>query len=152
MPDTRTDVENLMNAMIPIAIEKLESDGQFAPFGGAMNPKGEIFTLAEQGEEPPGHPDVMIASLKEHMRGAVREGEYKATAIVFDVEVDPPAEEVALEEDAAVTPEPTDAVAVALDHEGDVSVVVLFPYTLEDHKVTVGEIYSTEGEADIFTD
>ena len=87
--DARTEIENLMNAMIPLAIQKLEDAGEFAPFGGAMSSDGDIFSLAEtnEGEDALADPDEMIESLKDHMRGAVRAGDYKATAIVFDVEV-----------------------------------------------------------------
>lgn len=141
--DARTEIENLMNAMIPLAIQKLEDAGEFAPFGGAMSSDGDIFSLAEtnDGQDALGDPDEMIESLKDHMREAVRAGAYKATAIVFDVEVNPPEQT-----------EKTDAVAVALDHGSDVSVVVLFPYTIENRQVSVGEVFATEGDRDIFTD
>ena len=44
----------------------------------------------------------------------------------------------------------TDAIAVALDHRDNYSVIVYFPYTLSGKKLNIGEPFSEAGHAAIF--
>ena len=128
-----------MNEVLPFAQQMLERHGEFIPYGGAMKPNGEIVSVAGyDGDEFPPSQDI-IDLLKDAFRAAGRSGEYKATAIVFDVRVIPPGSE-----------EKTDAVAVALDHKESYSVVVLFPYLLNNGAVEFGQVFAEAGENDIF--
>lgn len=79
-----------MNEVLPFAQQMLERHGEFIPYGGAMKPNGEIVSVAGyDGDEYPPSQDI-IDLLKDAFRAAGRSGEYKATAIVFDVRVIPP--------------------------------------------------------------
>lgn len=141
MAEPKGETEELMNALLPFGQNMLEEHGEFIPYGGAMKPDGEIVSVATyDGEEHPLSKDI-INLLKDGYRLAAENGEYKATAIFYDVRVIPPGFE-----------EKTDAIAVALDHKDNYSVIVLFPYELANSRVQFGEIFAQAGENDIFTD
>jgi threonine synthase len=77
--------------------------------------------------------------LKQALIAGAVEGRYKATALVYDVRVTLPS-----------SGEKSDAVAVALDHRDDYSVVVLIPYKIRNGKAVFGGAFSQRGESDIF--
>ena len=140
MADPKTEVEELMNALLPFGQQILEKHGEFIPYGGAMKPDGEIVSVAGyDGDEQPLSKDI-ISLLKDGYRLAAKRGEYKATAIFYDVRVIPPGSD-----------EKTDAIAVALDHKGNYSVIVLFPYKITKSKVQFGDVFAEAGANDIFT-
>jgi len=135
----KSDCNELLNAAIPLAEQLLEMHGEFYPYGAAMKPDGEIVSVAaDNGEEHP-HSAPLIAGLKGALHNEASKGAYKATAIVYDVRVIPPG-----------ATEKTDAIAVALDHQDHYSVVVYFPYHLQDSKLTLGSAFANAGEASIF--
>jgi hypothetical protein len=105
----------------------MRPDGQLESFGGYG------------GNERPEATDV-IAWLKAAFIAAARNGEYKATAIVYDVRVKLPS-----------SGEKSDAIAVSLNHRDDYSVVLLFPYRIDSGKLSLGEPFPQTGEADIFS-
>ena len=116
MPNPKADCEALMNSMRPLAEQLLSTHGEFHPFGGAMRSDGEVVTIAGyDGSEHPVSAE-LIAVMKEAMVAAARNREYRATAIVYDARVELPASR-----------ERSDAIAVALDHRSNYSVVVFFP-------------------------
>ena len=140
MADPKTEVEELMNALLPFGQQMLEKHGEFIPYGGAMKTDGEIVSVSGyEGEEQPLSQDI-INLLKDGYRIAVKNNEYKATAIFYDVRVIPPG-----------TQEKTDAIAVALDHKENYSVIVLFPYKLINSNVQFGEVFAEAGANEIFT-
>jgi hypothetical protein len=105
-----------------------------------MRPDGQLVSIAGYGgNERPESADV-IAFLKAAFIAAARNGEYKATAIVYDVRVKLPSSE-----------EKSDAIAVSLNHRDDYSVVVLFPYKIDSGKLRLGNAFPQSGEADIFS-
>ena len=135
----KSEVEELLNAVLPFAEQMLEKYGEFIPYGGAMKPNGEIVSVAGyDGDENPPSQDI-INLLKGSFRAAGNEGTYKATAIVFDIRVAPPGAE-----------EKTDAVAVALDHKENYSVIVVYPYQILNGQVEFGQVFAQAGENDIF--
>ncbi len=139
MADSKTDVETLMNEMLPFGQEMLEKYGEFIPYGGAMKPNGEIVSVSGyEGTEHPLSQDI-IDLLKDGYRSAVRKGKYKATAIYYDMRITPPKTDIK-----------TDAIAIALDHKDNYSAIVFFPYRLVDEKVVFGEVFAQAGENDIF--
>jgi len=128
-----------MNAGLPFAEQMLQKHGEFFPFGTAMTPSGEIVNIGGyDGREQPPSQDV-INLLKDGFRAAAKGNKYKATALFFDVRTVPPS-----------TSEKTDAVAIALDHKDNYSVIVYFPYKLKAGKVQFGQVFATAGENDIF--
>ena len=139
MKSAKADCEALMNEVLPFAEQMLSNHGEFFPYGGAMRPGGEIVSVAGyDGREQPPSMD-LIRLIKAGFVADAKQGQYKATAIVYDVRV-------ALPE----TGEKSDAIAVSLNHRDGYSVIVLFPYTLAGGKVVHGNIFAREGDADIF--
>lgn len=137
--DAKQDVERLMNSALPFAEKMLNEHGEFFPFGEALRPSGEIVSVgADSGEEHPPSQE-LIDILKSGFRAAAAEGEYIATAILYDSLTIPPGSE-----------EKTDAVAVALDHRDDYSVVVFFPYALVDGRAKFQPPFAVRGASDIF--
>ncbi len=139
MSDPKADCEALMNSVLPFAEQMLTTRGEFIPFGGAMRPDGELVSIAGyDGNEHPKSVDV-IARMKEGMIAAARKGDYKATAIVYDVRVKLPS-----------TEEKSDAVVVSLNHRDNYSIMVLLPYRIDAGKLIWGTAFAQKGEADIF--
>lgn len=139
MSDPKADCEALMSSVLPFAQQMLTAPGEFFPFGGAMRPDGQIVSVASyDGNERPKSADV-IAQMKGAMIAAAREGEYKATAIVYDVRIKLPS-----------TGEISDAIAVSLNHRDNYSVIVLIPYKIDAGKLIPGATLAQKGEADIF--
>jgi len=135
----KAECEEIMNALLPFAKQMLEQHGEFFPFGGTMKSNGEItYTAGYDGREPPPSVDV-IKLLKDGFRSGARSGQYKATALVYDVRVVLPS-----------SGQKSDAVAVALDHRDSYSVVVYFPYQIASGKVLFGEVFAEKGEANVF--
>lgn len=139
MADPKSEVEEIMNAMLPFGQQMLEKHGEFIPYGGAMKPNGEIVSVAgyDGNEQPPSQE--IINLLKGGYRQAAKNGEYKATGIFYDVRVIPPGSN-----------EKTDAIAIALDHKEGYSVIVLFPYKIVNSKVEFGQVFAQAGMNDIF--
>jgi hypothetical protein len=135
----KAECESLMNSVLPFAEQMLTTHGEFIPFGGAMRSNGQIVSIAGyDGNEHPKSVNV-IALMKEGIIAAARKGEYKASAIVYDVRVKLPS-----------TDEKSDAIAVSLNHRDSYSVIVVFPYKIDRGKLTIGTAFAQKGEADIF--
>jgi hypothetical protein len=128
-----------MNEAVPFAEKLLEQHHEFFPYGMALKLDGKVTSVASyDGREQPPSPDV-IRLLKKGLSESARAGEYKATAIVYDVRVQLPSSQ-----------EKSDAIAVQLDHRDHYSVVVYLPYRLESGKVAIGEPFANDGRYDIF--
>lgn len=139
MGKAKAECEEVMNVVLPLAEQLLAKHGEFFPFGGIMKGNGEIAHVAGyDGREQPPSADV-IKLLKDGFRSGAHSGEYKATALVYDVRVILPS-----------SGQKSDAVAVALDHRDQYSVVVLFPYQIQNGAVIFGEPFAEKGEADVF--
>ncbi|GFE65232.1 hypothetical protein [Litoreibacter roseus] len=135
----KQDAEELMTASIEFAEQLLQNYGEFFPFGAAMKPDGQMILVAgyDGDERPPSHE--IIDLLNAGFRSSAVGGDYKATALTYDVRVSLPG-----------TSRKSDAVAIALDHEGDYSVVVYWPYKLSRGEVSFGEVFAEEGVYGIF--
>jgi hypothetical protein len=140
MADAKSDAETLMNAMLPFAKKMLTNHGEFYPYGGAMQPDGKIVNVAGyDGRERPPSQEI-IDLLNAEFRKDAANGRYKATAVVYDVRVVPPGKT-----------ERSDAIAVAVDHRDNYSVVVIFPYAVcAEGAVRIGEPFAEKGERSIF--
>jgi hypothetical protein len=137
--DPKTDCEALMNSVLPFAEQMLSSHGEFLPFGGAMRPSGELVSVAgHDGDEHPRSVD-LIRLIKDGFVEAARQGQFKATALVYDVRIKLPP-----------TGDKSDAIAVSLNHRDNYSIVVIFPYKIDNGKVIVRAPLAQKGEADIF--
>ncbi len=117
----------------------LTQHGEFFPYAMSMKPSGEIVSVAyyDGREQPPSQE--MIGMLRDVLVADARAEKVKATAVVYDVRIRDPR-----------TGQKTDAIAVALDHRDHYSVVVMFPYSLLDGKLTVGDPIAEIGQKAIF--
>ncbi|MEM1397598.1 MAG: hypothetical protein AAGH38_09150 [Pseudomonadota bacterium] len=137
----KADVELLMNECVKFGKNMLVEHGEFYPYGAALSATGEIVSVGAKGasEHPPSAE--LISLLKTGFREGASKGEYIATALFYDVRI----------EDAKSTGM-TDAIAVALDHRSNYSVIVFYPYKLQGGSASFGELFATDGSADIFVD
>ncbi len=139
MGHAKSECEELLNVLLPFAEELLAKHGEFFPFAATMNNLGGIAHVAGYtGSEQPPSADV-IALLKGAFREGARTSEYRATALAYDVRVQSPTNNAKC-----------DAVAVELDHADEYSVVVYFPYTVNENRVEVGVPFAQEGSDEVF--
>jgi hypothetical protein len=139
VPNAKSECEVLLNEAMPFAEKMLREHGEFYPYGYEMMAAGEIKQVA--GYTGTDHPksqkiiDLLIDGFKED--SAVHR--IKATALVYDMLVLPPGASAK-----------TDAIAVALDHQDNYSVIVIFPYVLSHGHLTVGAPFAQKGKSLIF--
>ena len=141
MSDPKAQCEDVMNAVLPFAEEMLTKHREFYPFGGTMSADGEIaHTGGWTGDEQPESSEV-IDLLEKAFRAAAARGEYKATALVYDIRTIPPGKH-----------DKQDAIAVALDHRDKYSVIVIFPYSFAPNgQLEIDAPFASQGENKIFT-
>ena len=137
----KSDCDQLMNAVLPLAERMLGEFGEFYPYGGYMKPSGEIANVGVKDEEDD-HPKSkdLLYVLRNSFSEMAATGACRATAIVFDVRVVPPGAE-----------DKSDAVQVCLEHADGYSAEVFLPYRIDqDGRVTYGKMFAQEGKHDIF--
>jgi hypothetical protein len=137
-----TELEGLMNEVVPLAQEMLAQHGEFDPYGGVLTNEGKIhhYALGDQDEDATAQS--VLAQLIAGFRDGVSQGLYRATAIILDVRATLPDTEAE-----------TDAIYAALEHEAGLSVDVLIPYSIDDSgSVDYGDAVAAEGEAKVFSD
>ena len=139
MEQAKAESQQLMDSVLPLAEKLLIEHGEFFPYGGAMTPSGEIVSVAAyDGDEHPPSSEV-ISMLQKAFISSAQSGEYKATALVYDVRVPLPE-----------TGEKCDAIAIALDHESGYSIVVLLPYEISGEQLSFGDLFAHAGEKNVF--
>jgi hypothetical protein len=137
--DPAEDCNALVGWLMPFADRQLTAYGEFFPFGGAMLRDGTMTAVAtHDGNEHPISVDI-IANLKKAFIEGARKGEYRATALLYDVRIKSPQ-----------NGDMSDAVAVSLNHRDNYSVIGFFPYKIDNGKVVFGNSHAEDGEADIF--
>jgi hypothetical protein len=139
MATPKAECETLMNAAFPFAEKMLREHGEFFPYGAALKANGEIVSVAGyDGREQPPSTEIIRLIKRAFVQGA-KAGQYKATALVYDVKVALPS-----------SGQKSDAIAVSLNHRENYSVIVLRPYQLKKGQLTLGEVFVQKGEADVF--
>jgi hypothetical protein len=139
VPTPKSQCEELLNVVLPFAEKMLSAHGEFYPFGASMKPDGQIVQVAayDGRDRPPSQP--LIEQLREAFAADARAGSIIASATAYDVRTIPPGGSTK-----------SDAVAIELDHRGDYSVVVFFPYSIQGGTVHVGSAFAQKGEFRIF--
>lgn len=138
MTTPKAECDSLMNMIFPVAEQMLQESGEFHPYGAALKENGEYVCLSGyDGNDHPSSKNI-IRLLKDGFILGAESGVYKATALIFDVKVTLPSEQK------------SDAIAVALDHRDNYSVIVFFPYQLKNGQLSLGEAFANKGDADIF--
>ena len=140
MRSSKQDVEALMNEWVVFAKRMLSEHGEFHPYGAAMKFDGEIISIAgHTGEEMPPSQE-LIELLRIGFQQEAANGEYKATALFYDVRTTLPN-----------STQKTDAIAVALDHTDSYSAIVLHPYQIVNEQYVFGDLVAIKGENRVFS-
>ncbi|MBT7442366.1 MAG: hypothetical protein HN790_00150 [Methylococcales bacterium] len=139
MEQAQQETQELMNAVLPMAEKMLTGQGYFYPYGGAMTPAGDIIDIVSHIETDKPSASDMIAVLQDKLVGSAVNKDFKATALVYDSMIA-----------ASNNSEKSDAIAINLDHELGYSVVVFVPYTVEEGKVSLGELTIQAGDKSVF--
>ena len=135
----KSETEELLNVVLPLAEELLAKHGEFFPFGATMNRQGGVSHVAGYTglEQPPSAE--LITLIKSAFRKGAQDGEYRATALAYDVRVR-----------SQTVDEKIDAVAVDLDHMDMYSVIVYFPYKIHNGRVELGSPFAQQGSGNVF--
>ena len=127
----QSDLDRLLNTVLPFADEMLRRHGEFYPYGAAITRDGEeqVFA-ADPGEAEDPNPSEVLTSLVQGMSEEVND--LRAAALVSDV-----------------TSGRTDAVMVHLEHADSMAITVVLPYRLngQDDEVDYDEMAATPAEA-----
>ncbi len=136
----KADGEALADALIPFAEQMLREHQEFFPFGGSMTPNGEIVHEGSHtGSEQPPSQDLIDLLRKAHQKEA-SEKKIRACAIVYDIRTVP-----------LGRTEKQDAIALAVDHHGGYSAVIIFPYSFTaDGELAIEAPFAIKGDREIF--
>ena len=136
---SKEECEQLLNALLPFALNQLKKHGEFYPFGAVLLKNDEIcLTAVDPGEENP-NSTWMINQLNKVHKKQGEQGEIKASGICWDAKV------------SLKTGVQSDAVIVSLEHMDHYSVIIGQPYKLGFLKtLQTGSIFAQTGKHDIF--
>jgi hypothetical protein len=130
------DLDELLNAVLPFALETLGRRGEFLPFGATISTDGRTaMTSADTGVgEHPSSNDVLLL-----LRSGAAENKDGLRAAAFA---------------ADVTTDGGDAVRVEMEHLERVAITVLIPYTRSRlrHTVEVGDMRVQLGVLDTWAE
>jgi len=135
----KQDFNQLLSSVLPFAEQMLRDHGGFLPYGWAINSDGKIAAVAGYtGVEQPKSEEI-IDLLKATFHRQAQNGTIKACALAYDIRAIPPGQT-----------QKTDAIAVNLDHRGGMSIVAIYPYSIDNKKVIRGKSWATRGAGKIF--
>lgn len=139
MESTRqNDLERLLDHVLDFAHKTLSNHGEFYPFGAVVRTDGELRYVAgySGSETPPSQQviDLIVAGTRE----GARTKEIRAVGICYDARVRPP------------DSEPTDAIAVALEHVEGEPALALMPYKKVGTEIEYSELTIEPGERRVF--
>ena len=139
-PTQKAHLESLIDSALPFAEQMLAKHQEFFPYGAKMLPDLKIVSVGGYtGEEHPKSVDVISLLQQAYIKEA-KEKKIIASALVYDIRTIPPG-----------ATEKTDAVAIDLDHRDGFSVIMVYPYRLDENKKPVfGQAFAMEGKAEIF--
>ena len=136
----KEECEELLNALLPFAINQLKKHGEFYPFGAVLNNKSEvILTAVDSGDDHPDSTD-MIDRLTEAHSEQAKQSEIIASGICWNASVS--------NENGVKS----DAIIISLEHRDDYSVIVGQPYKMGlFKKVNLKSLFAQKGKHDIFS-
>ena len=135
----KEECEELLNALLPFAVNQLKKYGEFYPFGAVMSNNNEInLTAVDTGDNHPDSTELINQLTKIHNEQA-RKGEIKASGICWNATV-------SLENGKA-----SGAIIISLEHKENYSVLVGQPYRIGlFRKLNLDAIFAQDGKHDIF--
>ena len=133
------DAEYLQEFIVPLAQMQLERTGEFLPIAAALKPSDKFVLIPVLPSMTPLMPVDIIRHLQVVLAREAANGNYKTTALVYDATVPLPS-----------SGKPSDAIAVALDHQDGYSVITFLPYELHGKKLQMGTPFTQQGTASVF--
>jgi hypothetical protein len=135
------DLNELLNALLPMAEMLLTKQGEFLPTGAIMLSDGEIRHVAGkiEGDDHPGS-QPLIDLLTETFQKEAARGKLRAAGICYDVITVPPGKD-----------QKQDAICCGLEHCLGEAVAVFKPYVRkEDGNFQYGEIFADKRTLQFF--
>jgi hypothetical protein len=114
--NSREDMNELLDPLIEFAKKLLEKNGEFYPFGNFMTTDGTIELMAAMDGEQPDSAE-LIDLLAGACRKKAEQGSIRASALCYDVRW------------RGENGQPTDAIAVAIEHRDADPITVVVPYS-----------------------
>ena len=135
----KEECEELLNALLPFAVNQLKKYGEFYPFGAVMCNNNEIsFTAVDNGEKYPDSTE-MINRLTELHNEQAKKGEIKASGICWNATV------------SLENGKQSDTIVISLEHRENYSVLVGQPYRIGlFKKLNLDAIFAQNGKHDVF--
>ena len=135
-----SDLQALLDSLLPFAQSLLSKYGDFHPFGAYMGTDGEIkWVGVDAGEEFP-EGQLLVDTLTEMFKKQADSDEIRAAAICYDSLVIPPGKK-----------NKTDAIAFSLEHRSGESISVFVPYLKgNDGDVQYSELFAVSRELQFF--
>ena len=140
---THLAFEDLLNHLLPLALEQLAEREKFVPFGGCLYEGGDCQVVIKKIGDGLPTPGEVIEQLLEMLRDATgKERNIVATCIVKDVKADPPDQEET---------ESVDAVALEMEDRSGWAATTYLPYAFgADGQMAQDEMWARTGEARVF--
>ena len=138
-PQEQKDFEVLMNIFFPFAEELLRKYGEFHPFAGAINNKGEVVSVGEYNGNEEIESQQLVTELKQSLKTG--RDDYKAGTVFYDVRTTD-----------SETGNTSDAIAVFVEHkDGKTAYEFFYPYQLHgEEEITMEDSYGNALEKEIF--
>jgi hypothetical protein len=137
VPDSTSALERLVEYSGAFAQSMLGRFGEFYPFAGALDARGEVVSIAAcEGEENPVSQD-LIEALRERLRTVGASGRFVATALAYDAHVQIRDRDI-----------DSDAVVVEVDQVGDEPAVVFMLYERLDGEIEYGDVLVQPGSGE----
>ena len=129
----REDLDELVDFLLSFAEEQLRAHGEFHPFAGKINARGDVVPVAmDMGDD--GLPDA--SAVIDELAAALRaDPDVRATGICFDVSLE----------------DGSDAARVDLEHRDAEPLAVCLPYSRKRLRgLQFGEIFAAPGPVRVF--
>lgn len=137
---SRDDQTNqLVDDGIGFAEEMLVKHGEFIPYGMVMLQDGTTQMVAADSSDDQPESQAVIDMLRESFRAMAQEGTILCSAVFYEVATRLPK-----------SGEAADAIAAAIDHREDYSVIVLYPYQVQGTQIAYAPCFANAGAGGIF--
>jgi hypothetical protein len=137
----REECEDLLDLVMGSAEEMLQQYGEFFPFGSALTKSNELANSKAWDLEPDDSAEQAVTRIMDGFKAMAQKGSIKACALVCNVNVVPPEHKNEVE-----------AIAVHLEHLNQYSIVVFFPFRLENGDLFIDEPFAIEGKYEVFSE
>ena len=135
----KEECEELLNALLPFAVNQLKKYSEFYPFGAVMQNNNEIILTAVDADDSLPDLKEAINRLTKIHNDQAEKGEIKASGICWNATV------------SLENGKQTNAIIISLEHRENYSVLVGQPYRIGlFRKLNLNAIFAQDGKHDIF--